>query len=74
MRVGIPHFGNVYISVKAMAQRLGATDKDLIIPPPMTQRTLGLGVKYSPAEACLPYKLTLGNLIEACELGADTLA
>jgi len=74
MRVGIPHFGNVYISVKAMAQRLGATDKDLIIPPPMTQRTLDLGVKYSPAEACLPYKLTLGNLIEACELGADTLA
>jgi len=74
MRVGIPHFGNVYISVKAMAQRLGATERDLIIPPPMTRRTLDLGVKYSPTEACLPYKLTLGNLIEACELGADTLA
>lgn len=74
MRVGIPHFGNVYIPIKAMAQRLGASDKDLIIPPPTSQRTLTLGVKYSPAEACLPYKLTLGNLIEACELGADTLA
>jgi predicted nucleotide-binding protein (sugar kinase/HSP70/actin superfamily) len=73
MRVGIPHFGNVYIPVRAMARRLGATDKDLIIPPPTSQRTLNLGVKYSPAEACLPYKLTLGNLIEACELGADTL-
>jgi predicted nucleotide-binding protein (sugar kinase/HSP70/actin superfamily) len=34
---------------------------------------LNLGVKYSPQEACLPFKLTLGNLIEACELGADTL-
>jgi len=74
MRVGIPHFGNVYIPVKAMAQRLGASDKDLIIPPLMSQKTLDLGVKYSPAEACLPYKLTLGSLIEACELGADTLA
>jgi len=74
MRVGIPHFGNVYIPIKAMAQRLGASDMDLIIPPPMTQRTLDLGVKYSPTEACLPYKLTLGSLIEACELGADTLA
>ena len=73
MRVGIPHFGNVYIPVKAMAQKLGASDKELIIPPPTSQRTLDLGVKYSPTEACLPYKLTLGNLIEACELGADTL-
>jgi len=34
---------------------------------------LSLGVKYSPEGLCLPFKLTLGNLIEACELGADTL-
>lgn len=73
MRVGIPHFGNVYVPVRAMGQKLGASDKDLIIPPPTSQRTLNLGVKYSPVEACLPFKLTLGNLIEACELGADTL-
>jgi predicted nucleotide-binding protein (sugar kinase/HSP70/actin superfamily) len=73
MRVGIPHFGNVYIPVRAMAQKLGAGDKELIIPPPTSQRTLNLGVKYSPTEACLPFKLTLGNLIEACELGAGTL-
>ncbi len=73
MRVGIPHFGNVYIPIKAVASRLDAGG-DLVIPPPMTQRTLELGVKYSPTEACLPYKLTLGSLIETCELGADTLA
>jgi len=73
MRVGIPHFGNVYIPVKGIARKLGATDRDLIIPPPTSQRTLNLGVKYSPVEACLPYKLTLGNLIEACELGAEVL-
>jgi len=73
MRIGIPHFANVYITVKAIARTLGAGDNDLIIPPPMTQKTLDLGVKYSPAEACLPYKLTLGSLIEACELGADIL-
>lgn len=73
MRVGMPHFGNVYIPVRAMGQGMGATDNELIIPPPTSQRTLNLGVKYSPQEACLPFKLTLGNLIEACELGADTL-
>ena len=73
MRVGVPHFGNVSISVKAMAGKLGVSNDELIIPPPTSQRTLDLGVKYSPVEACLPYKLTLGNLIEACELGADAL-
>jgi predicted nucleotide-binding protein (sugar kinase/HSP70/actin superfamily) len=73
MRIGLPHFGQVYIPIKAIAQRLGNGDTELIIPPPTSQRTLDLGVKYSPVEACLPFKLTLGNLIEACELGADTL-
>jgi len=73
MRIGIPHFGNIYIPVRGMASKLGASSEELIIPPPSSQRTLDLGVKYSPIEACLPYKLTLGNLIEACELGADTL-
>ena len=73
MRVGMPHWGNIYIPVRAMARKLGASDYDLVIPPPTSQRALDLGVKYSPVEACLPYKLTLGNLIEACELGADTL-
>jgi len=73
MRVGFPHFSTVYITAKAVANKLGASDDELIIPPPMTQKTLDLGVKYSPAEACLPYKLTLGSLIEACELGADVL-
>jgi predicted nucleotide-binding protein (sugar kinase/HSP70/actin superfamily) len=73
MRIGIPHCGHAYITVEALAQRLGDGENELIIPPPTSQRTLDLGVKYSPVEACLPFKLTLGNLIEACELGADTL-
>jgi predicted nucleotide-binding protein (sugar kinase/HSP70/actin superfamily) len=73
VRVAIPHFGHVYIPIKAIAQKLGDGDTRLVIPPPTSQRTLDLGVKYSPAEACLPFKLTLGNLIEACEAGADTL-
>jgi predicted nucleotide-binding protein (sugar kinase/HSP70/actin superfamily) len=32
-----------------------------------------LGVRYSPEGTCIPFKLTLGNLIEAAELGADTM-
>ena len=73
MRIGIPHCGNAYIIAEALVQKLGNGESELIVPPPTNQRTLDLGVKYSPVEACLPFKLTLGNLIEACELGADTL-
>lgn len=43
------------------------------MPPVTNQRTLSLGVKHSPEGLCIPFKLTLGNLIEAVELGADTL-
>jgi predicted nucleotide-binding protein (sugar kinase/HSP70/actin superfamily) len=70
MRVTFPHMGYIYIAIKAMADHLGT---DLIVPPPTSQRTLSLGVKYSPEMVCLPFKLTLGNMIEALELGADTI-
>jgi len=70
MRVGMPHMGNLYIPFKSLFQRL---DIDFVIPPVNNQRTLSLGVKHSPEGLCLPFKLTLGNLIEAAQLGADTL-
>jgi predicted nucleotide-binding protein (sugar kinase/HSP70/actin superfamily) len=73
MRIGIPHCGYGYVIAEALVQKLDNGESELIIPPPTSHRTLDLGVKYSPVEACLPFKLTLGNLIEACELGADTL-
>ncbi len=70
MRIGLPHMGNLYIPMKALFQRL---DVDFVIPPLSNQRTLSLGIKHSPEGLCLPFKLTLGNMIEAAELGADTL-
>ncbi|MBI4186972.1 MAG: CoA protein activase [Chloroflexi bacterium] len=70
MRIAMPHMGNLYIPFKALFQRL---DIDFVVPPLNNQRTLSLGVRYSPEGMCIPFKLTLGNLIEAAELGADTL-
>lgn len=70
MRIGMPHMGNIYIPFKALFQRLNV---DFVIPPLNNQRTLSLGVKHSPEGLCIPFKLTTGNLIEAAELGADTL-
>ncbi|MFC1987884.1 acyl-CoA dehydratase activase-related protein [Chloroflexota bacterium] len=70
MRIGMPHMGNLYIPFKALFQRLGI---DFVIPPVNNQHTLSLGVRHSPEGLCIPFKLTLGNLIEAAQLGADTL-
>jgi predicted nucleotide-binding protein (sugar kinase/HSP70/actin superfamily) len=70
MLISMPHMGNLYIPLKALAQRL---ELDFVVPPLTSQRTLSLGVRYSPEGMCIPFKLTLGNLIEAAELGADTL-
>lgn len=70
MRISMPHMGNLYIPFKALFQRLGV---DFVFPPITNQRTLNLGVRHSPEGMCIPFKLTLGNLIEAAELGADTL-
>ncbi len=70
MRVAAPHLGNLHIPLKTLFQRLGV---EFIIPPLNTRRTLSLGTRYSPEGLCIPFKLLLGNLIEAAELGADTL-
>jgi len=70
MRLGLTHMGNIDVVAKAVANKLGI---DLVMTPSASQGTLDLGVKYSPETACFPFKLQLGNMIEALELGADTL-
>ncbi|MCD6358364.1 MAG: CoA protein activase [Dehalococcoidia bacterium] len=72
MKVGFPHCGSAYIPAKAIAREL-AGGAELIVPPSNSKRSLSLGVKYAPEGLCIPFKLTLGNLIEVCELGADTI-
>ncbi len=69
MRLAMPHMGNIYIPFRSLFERLGI---DYVIPPPNTQRTLSLAVRYSPEGLCIPFKLLLGNMIEAAELGIDT--
>ncbi len=70
MRLTFPHIGNIWIALRAIADKTGV---DLVVPPLTSQRTLSLGVRYSPETVCLPFKLTLGNMIEALESGADTI-
>ena len=45
---------------------------NVIVPPHPTKDSLTLGVQHSPEFACIPLKITIGSLIEANKLGADT--
>lgn len=62
--------GTIYIALSAIFKKLGA---EVIVPPHTSKKTLSLGTKYSPEAICLPYKLLLGNYIEAIEAGAEAV-
>ena len=70
MKATFPHLGNVYIAAKALFDGLGI---DYIIPPQNSADALTIGSKYSPEEICLPFKIMIGNYIQAIEEGADTV-
>ncbi|SJZ48731.1 hypothetical protein [Selenihalanaerobacter shriftii] len=70
MKVTFPQMGSLSIPLQSFLRDLKI---DMIVPPPLTKRTLNLGTKYSPESACLPFKFVLGNFIEALDLGADAL-
>lgn len=70
-KVAFPHMGNVCIAWAAALKKIGV---EPFIPPYTSKKTLSLGTKHSPEAICLPYKLILGNFIEAIEGGADYVA
>lgn len=70
MKLTVPHMGllaNAYTNV------LREHGVDMHPPPKPTIKTLNLGVRYSPEYACLPFKINLGNMIEALEQGVDSI-
>ncbi len=70
MKLAYPHMGNLNVGLRALFSRLGL---EIVEPPPISRRTLEIGVRHSPEYACLPFKVNLGNFIEAFEKGADTI-
>jgi len=55
------------------AQMLESFGLTVLTPPPITERTIKLGVKHSADMMCYPFKITLGNFIEEIEQGANCL-
>lgn len=58
------------MAMKSLAKFLGY---ELIVPPPITKKTIEIGCKYSPEFVCVPFKYQMGNYIEAIELGANII-
>lgn len=70
MKITAPHLGNVYLGVKALFHGL---EIDYIMPPINNSLALEIGSLHSPEEICLPFKIMIGNYIQAIENGADTI-
>jgi predicted nucleotide-binding protein (sugar kinase/HSP70/actin superfamily) len=62
--------GYLNIPINHMFESL---DIPFIPTPSITKRTVELGSLHSPEGVCLPYKLTMGNLLEGIDAGADCL-
>ena len=71
IKVAFPHMGTISIAWAAGLRKIGV---EPYIPPYTSKKTLSFGTKNSPEAICLPYKLILGNFIEAIEGGADYVA
>ena len=71
IKVAFPHMGFIYTAWASALRKVGV---EPFIPPMTNKKTLSLGIKYSPESICLPYKLILGNFIEAIEGGTDYVA
>ncbi|MBU0493143.1 MAG: CoA protein activase [Chloroflexi bacterium] len=70
MIVTYPHIGEAYVALEVLFRTMGL---DVVSPPLSSQRTLTLGSQLSPEFICVPFKVILGNMIEALEQGADTV-
>ncbi len=62
--------GNIYLAAKALFDGLGI---DYVIPPQSSKSSLEIGSLHSPEEICLPFKIMIGNYIQAINQGADTV-
>ena len=70
MKASFPNLGYDTYALKTLLEDLGA---EVVLAPPNSRRTIELGSLHSPELICMPYKITLGNMLEALDLGADTL-
>jgi len=64
-----PTMGDYHIIIDILIER--CLNYRTMSCPAITKRTLELGSRQSPDMICTPFKITLGNFIEAAEQGAN---
>jgi len=69
-RITFPHMGDYWVAIKRVAELSGV---EVVVPPRITRRTIEIGARHSPEFVCVPFKYTLGSLIEAIEQGANVV-
>jgi len=70
LKATFPHLAHLNVVLEVLYPALGV---EIVPPPPITKKTIEIGVKLAPQNACFPMKVTLGNFIEGIEKGADTI-
>ncbi len=71
MKIAFPHMGNAYIPLKSLVQHMGV---EAVVPERPNRSTLERGARHAPEFVCLPFKVTLGDCMNALERGANTMA
>ena len=69
--ISFPHLGDYYIPISYLIRK--STKCKVIIPPPITKKTIELGSINSPDYVCVPFKYNLGNFIESLNMGANVI-
>ena len=70
-KIAFPSMGREYNQI---VERLFKDLEINYVPtPPITDNTIKLGVRNSPDMMCYPFKLSLGNMIESLDAGANTI-
>ena len=69
--ITFPHMSNYYIPISYLLKKI--TKCKIIVPHPITKKTLELGSNNSPEYVCVPFKYNLGNFIESLDMGANTI-
>lgn len=69
MKISFPHMGCV-TGYKRFLEKLG---HEVIMPEPPSQKTIEIGVKYSPEFICFPFKAMMGTYIECAEKGTELI-
>lgn len=70
-KVSFPQLGNYKYPITYLLKNI--LNSKIVVPPPITLKTIELGSSNSPEFVCTPFKYTLGTYIECLEKGANIL-